>query len=145
MGNCFKSGHPDCMCSHLLLYTLCSPVQGDKPTAAIGCTGIFSEMYVCTYCSINGALQMVFANFILQHEESWVNFTLSIYFPFLSWKNLPIMILKMEIPQQNLNIENFTSGFTKLKVLARSCLRSLTLSTSWWVFRDSLSVPFLSW
>ena len=63
----------------------------------------------------------VFAPFIVQYGESWVNYrpTWSINFPSI----FPIKILKIEILLQNLKTKIY-SGFAMYKQLARSRLRS---------------------
>ena len=44
----------------------------------------FTFLYTCScyYCLNHGVQHIGFACFILQHEDSWVNYTRSVYFPF---------------------------------------------------------------
>ena len=98
------------------------------------------------YCLINRLLHMFFARFLVQHEESGVNYMRAIYFPFLL----------INFVHDDLRNQNF-AGFHNIKIFGANLpafLNIINVKTSKWcnkclwfqmqtlIFWDSGSVPF---
>ena len=117
-------------------HMLCIRVTMIKATLKIGtervnrCSHTILLIFISTlfhnvnYCLINGILHKVFAGFIVQHEESWVNYTWFIFIPFIliHFANYNLKNRNVALPRI-LQCWNFWPAFQRYLMLWRT----------WWV------------